>query len=200
MTTTISLGINISTAVQAIVNNPPTKTFMSGSVLHMSVTSQPPVPLQVSPTAPREAWGVPNTPTDGYLPGNAYPHSERPVTAPVRVSPVPHRRRFTTDGTDGPSPSKGGQHIHPRLNQPRQYQGDQYPHHQWQQQQQQHSYNEPMHHSASFPDGVGTTTPTSYSQQLPYSPHGYPPYSGQPQGGQNTAITVQSGSPVQQGR
>ncbi len=181
------------------MNNPPTKTFMSGSVLHMSATSQPPIPPQVPPTAPREAWGVPDTPTDGYLPGNVSPHSKRPVTAPVRVSsrpPVPHPICFTTDGTDGPSPSNGGQHIPPWLNQPRQYQGDQYPHHQGQ--QQQHSYNEPMHHStsASFPGGMGTT-PTSYSQQLPYPPHGYPPYSGQPQGGQNTAITVQSGAPVQ---
>ncbi len=143
MTTTISLGINISTAVQAIVNNPPTKTFMSGSVLHMSATSQPPIPPQVSPTAPRVDWGVPDTPTNGQLPGNTYPHPKRLVIAPVRVSsrpPVPHRSRFTNDVTDGPSPSNGGQHIPPRLNQP-----------QWQ-------------------------------------------YSGQ---GQNTAITVQSGAPVQ---
>ncbi len=168
---------------------------MSGCVLHMSATSNPPVSSQVPPTAPREAWGVPGTPIDRQLPGNTSPHLEKPVTPPVQLSnrpPVPHRRRFTSDVTGGPSPSNRGQQILPR-NQPQwHHQGNQYSHHQGQQQHQ--SYYGPMHHSASYPDGVGTTTTTSYGQQPPYPSHGYPPYSGQPQwGGQNT----QPGAPIQ---
>ena len=178
------------------MNSPPTQTFMSGSVLHMSATSQPPVPSQVPPTARREAWGVPDTPTDRQLPGNASPHLEKPVTAPVRLTnrpPVPHRRHFTSDGTDGPSSSNIRQHTPLRLNQPQwHHQGDQYSHHQGQQEQQ--SYNGPMHHSASYPDSVGAIP----VQQLPYPPHRYPPYSGQPQwGAQGQDITVQSGAPIQ---
>ncbi len=161
----------------------------------MSATSQPLVPSQA---ARREAWGVPDTPTDGKLPGNASPHLDKPVTAPVRLTnrpPVPHQRRFTSDVTDGQLSSNRGlsrQHIPPR-NQPQwQHQGDQYSHHQGQQQHQ--SYYGPMHHSASVPDSVGATP----AQQLPYPPHGYPPYPGQPQwGAQGQDITVQSGAPIQ---
>ncbi|XP_064383754.1 uncharacterized protein LOC135332299 [Halichondria panicea] len=181
-------------AVQAIVNNPPTQNFMFDSILHMSATSQPLAPSQVPPTAPREAWGVHDTPIDRQLPGNTSPHLERPPVRPTNRPPVPHRRRFASEGIDGPSPSNRRQHIHPR-NQPQwHYQGDQYPHHQGPQQHQ--SYYGPMHHSASYPDSMGTTTPTSYGQQLPYPPYGYPPYSGQPQwGGQDATIAVQSGAP-----
>ncbi len=124
----------------------------SGSVLHMSATSQPAVPSQVPPTARREAWDVPDTPTDEQL---SSPHLDKPVTAPVRLlsrPPVPHQRGFIGDGIQ------------------RQHQGDQYSHHQGQQQQQ--SYYRPIHHYASVPDSVGATTPTLYGRYLPY-PHHY---------------------------
>ncbi len=153
----------------------------------MSVTSPPLVPSQVPPTAPREAWGVPDTPTDpdGQFSGNVSLLSKRPV---------PYRKRFTSEGTDGPPLSNIRQHTSPRMNQPQwQHQRDQYPHHYWQQQQQ--PYYRSIRHSASVPDGVGATTYTlpSYCQQHP--PHGYPPYSGQPQWrGQHTES---AGVPIQ---
>lgn len=171
------IAIFFFTAVQAIHTSPPTKTFMSGSVLHMSAVSEPPTDLpQVPPSAPREAWGAsdPLATTDGKIPVLPAPVNE----GNPYVQPVPHQRYFS-NGADQRSPPRmaGSQWLH---------QEDPPSNHPW---QPKPSYHSGTQHSPPTPKMM--TTPLPYvQQQVSYPADGYPPnsYSGQLQWGQNTRM------------
>ncbi len=159
---------------------------MSGSDLHMSAVS-PTGSVLIPPTAPIEAWGVPDTPIDGQSPRYNFPAT----VAKDRQPEYQQKHLGMNDRTDYHNPSRMAHtEWHHREGRPSQTEW----HHKkdassWEPlpQQSPPSYFDSMQHSSLAPNNV-MNTQSLYGQQVHPAAQGYPPSLSQSPSGQRTEM------------